>query len=165
MERRPLDIGGMLRAAVRRTERLAQEGSVGVELALSPLPSVVGDEHWLEEVFGNLLENALSHTPAGGRVTIRALPDGGRVVVEVHNTGSHIPPEELPRVFERFYQVDRSRAREGAGLGLAIVREVLAAHGGEVDARSSPTEGTTFAVRLPAKGPILPEAYVRAGSA
>lgn len=165
IERRPLDLVGMLQASVRRAERLAQERGISLALDYRPLPSVQGDEHWLEEVFGNLLDNAIYHTLADGRVTVRARPDGDRVVVEVHNTGSYIPPEELPRVFERFYQVDRSRASQGAGLGLAIVREVVSAHEGEVEATSSRDAGTTFIVRLPAKGRILPEPYARSSRA
>jgi len=165
MERRPLDLGGMLRSSVRRAERAAQEREVSLDLDLLALPTVQGDEHWLEEVFGNLIDNALQHTPPSGRVTVRARPAGARVIVEVHNTGSHIPPEELPRVFERFYQVDRSRASKGAGLGLAIVREVVMAHGGEVEANSSPSDGTTFVVRLPAKGTPSLEPLARASRA
>jgi signal transduction histidine kinase len=149
MERQPLDLLGMLRASARRAGRLAQERAISLDLDLAALPMVRGDEHWLDEVFGNLLENALRHTPDGGRVTVRARSVGGRISVEVHNTGSYIPPEELSRVFERFYQVDRSRASQGAGLGLAIVREVVIAHGGEVEAKSSPDAGTTFVVQLP----------------
>ena len=165
MARRPVDLVGMLQGSVRRAERPAQEREISLDLDLTALPPIQGDEHWLEEVFGNLIDNALHHTPPRGQVTVRARSSGGRVIVEVHNTGSHIPPDELPRVFERFYQVDRSRASEGAGLGLAIVKEVVMAHGGEVEAQSSLKEGTTFVVRLPAKGTPSPEQLARAGRA
>ena len=165
MERRPVDLAGMLRGSARRAERSAQEREVSLDLDLVALPIIQGDEHWLEEVFGNLIDNALQHTPSQGRVTVRARASGGRVIVEVHNTGSHIPTDELSRVFERFYQVDRSRASKGAGLGLAIVKEVVMAHGGEVEAQSSAKDGTTFVVRLPApaKGTPTSEPLARAG--
>jgi signal transduction histidine kinase len=162
MERRPLDLVGLLRGTVRRTQRMAEERGVEIRMEVSTLPSVAGDAHWLEQVFANLLENAIKHTPTGGVVTVRpgsgatsgrpAVRSGApsTVVVGVHNTGSYIPPEDLPRVFERFYQVDRSRSVGGTGLGLAIVSEIVQAHGGTVEAWSERDQGTTFAVSLPA---------------
>ncbi len=111
-----------------------------------------GDERRLEQVFSNLIENALRHTPAGGVITITAATVAdGNVRVGVHNTGSVIPAEDLPRVFERFFQVDRARARKGgsSGLGLSIVSEIVEAHGGSVHAQSSEGSGTEFVVTLP----------------
>jgi len=164
MEREPMDLKELLRASVHRAQRWADEKGVSLGLEVGTLPPILGDGHWLEQVFANLLDNAVKHTPADGLVTVRAHSEpvgssGQRgIVVEVHNTGSCIPPEDLPRVFERFYQVDRSRATVGTGLGLAIVQEIVQAHGGAVSARSDSAVGTAFVVALPAvEGAAAPE--------
>ena len=155
MQQESIDISALISDVVRRARRLATDNSVEVSLESEPVPELVGDAHWLEEVFVNLLENATKHTPAGGRITVHvdsspATPRGSALaVVRVHNTGSYIPPDELPRVFERFYQADRSRSGAGSGLGLAIVSEVVQAHGGHVTVTSDPTSGTAFTVSLP----------------
>ncbi|HEV8638224.1 MAG TPA: HAMP domain-containing sensor histidine kinase [Chloroflexota bacterium] len=149
----PVDLDRLLREAARQAEWLAEASNVQVAVDSRPGALVRGDAHWLAQVFSNLLGNALHHTPPGGRVAVRAQAraEPSEVTVAVHNTGSYIPPEDLPRVFERFFQVDRSRSplAGGSGLGLAIVREIVQAHGGSVDAASDPVSGTTFSVRLP----------------
>jgi signal transduction histidine kinase len=150
-----VDVDGLLRDAVRRLEWQAEAREVRVDVESPISASVRGDAHWLGQIFTNLLDNALKHTPEGGRVAISALTSAHppEVVVTVHNSGSYIPTQDLPRVFERFFQVDRSRTgRGGSGLGLAIVREVVQAHGGRVSASSEIGVGTTFAVRLPLHG-------------
>ena len=166
MELQRLDLADLLRAAVRRMHRQAEERGVEIKLQVQAILPVQGDAHWLEQVFANLLDNAVRHTPAGADVTVCAWATSGRLsrpdgkpvseqseaLVSVHNVGSYIPPEDLPRVFERFYQVDKSRANGGSGLGLAIVREVVQAHGGTVEAASDPKTGTTFVVSLPIGG-------------
>jgi signal transduction histidine kinase len=151
-----VDVDKLLRDAMRRTEWQAESNSVQVDLESPRVATVRGDPHWLGQVFTNLLDNALRHTPNGGRVTLRleAHEQPSEALVTVHNTGSYIPPQDLPRVFERFFQVDRSRSarQHGSGLGLAIVREVVQAHGGQVGATSDHAFGTTFTVRLPLHG-------------
>ena len=105
----------------------------------------------LRQVAGNLVSNAVRHTPAGGEVTIRAGADAGRLTIEVTDTGAGIAPEDLPRVFERFWRSDgsRSRATGGSGLGLAIARQLARAHGGDVTATSRLGEGSTFTIDVP----------------
>jgi signal transduction histidine kinase len=151
-----VDVDKLLRDAMRRQEWHAESKSVQVDLESPRVATVRGDPHWLAQVFTNLLDNALKHTPNGGRVTLRldTREQPLEAVVAVHNSGSYIPPHDLPRVFERFFQVDRSRSarQQGSGLGLAIVREVVQAHGGQVTAASEPAFGTTFTVRLPLHG-------------
>ena len=99
----------------------------------------------------NLLSNALRYTDGGGAVTVSVHADGDHAVLEVRDTGIGIAPEDLPRVFTRFWRGERSRSRAtgGAGIGLSIVKELVQAHGGEVTVSSTPGEGSTFLVSLP----------------
>lgn len=115
------------------------------------LPPVLADRSRLEQVLLNLLQNALRHTPAGGIVALRAASSDARVLVTVADTGVGIPQHDLPHVFERFFRGDSSRAREtgGAGLGLALVLELITAMGGEVSAESTPGRGSAFTIALP----------------
>jgi two-component system phosphate regulon sensor histidine kinase PhoR len=114
--------------------------------------AVSADPDALRQIFTNLFDNALRHTPAGGtiRVSAEVLSDG--VAVAVTDTGNGIPPEHLPRIFERFYRVDSGRARHqgGTGLGLAIVKHLVEAHGGRVEAESVLAKGTTIRLHFPA---------------
>jgi two-component system sensor histidine kinase BaeS len=114
---------------------------------------LIADPVRLRQAIGNLVSNALRYTPPGGRVTVRAAADADEVVFEVVDTGTGIPHEDLPFVFDRFWRADKSRTREtgGSGLGLAIVRHLVTAHGGTV-AVSSPA-GAVFTLRLPRSGP------------
>ena len=114
------------------------------------MPHIVGDIDRLEQVFSNLLDNALKHTPKGGSVSILARKaSAGLVEITVADTGPGIPPEQLPYVFERFYRADALTGKTGTGLGLAIAREIVRAHGGDIEARSAPGAGAQFIVRLP----------------
>jgi two-component system OmpR family sensor kinase len=117
--------------------------------------TVRGDRHWLGQVLWNLVENALRYTPAGGRVTLALSRHGPVAELMVADTGPGIAAEHLPRLFERFYRVDRTRSRQqgGTGLGLAIVQQVVQAHGGQVRVRSQPGEGSTFTIALPVESP------------
>ncbi|HEX8692184.1 MAG TPA: ATP-binding protein [Longimicrobium sp.] len=114
-----------------------------------------GDADRLNEVLGNLLSNAFKFTPSGGRVCLDATRDGTGVVVEVADTGVGIPPSKLPKIFEKFYQVDNDAQPRsvGSGLGLAIAREIVEAHGGTIGAASEVGKGTTFRVVLPERPP------------
>jgi signal transduction histidine kinase len=123
----------------------------------SDLPSVEADLERIHQVLFNLLDNAHRFTPAGGVVTVRAVRDDGSCEVSVHDTGPGIPKEHLPLVFERFYRVDPSRSREdgGTGIGLAIARSVVEAHGGRIWAESEASGGSTFRFVLPIqRGPM-----------
>lgn len=122
-------------------------------------PVVGGDDARLRQVLGNLVRNAVVHTPPGTRVGVAVRTEGGAAVLTVHDDGPGMEPEVAARVFERFYRADASRTRTqaatGSGLGLSIVAALVAAHGGTVDVDSAPGRGTTFTVRLPlrASGP------------
>ncbi|MBA3690642.1 MAG: hypothetical protein H0W82_04405, partial [Actinobacteria bacterium] len=108
------------------------------------------------QVLFNLVNNAVRYTPAGGAVTVSAHPHNGSVEIEVHDSGVGISAEHLPRLFERFYRVDTSRSRaddDGTGIGLAIARSVVEAHGGHIRADSEPGMGSTFTFELPVAPP------------
>jgi signal transduction histidine kinase len=115
------------------------------------LPPVVADSTRLEQILHNLLRNAARHTPPGGIVAVDARTDGPVVIIEVKDTGEGIPSDELPHIWQRFYRTEKTRAEsgDGAGLGLALVKELTEAMGGTVCAESAPGEGSCFAVSLP----------------
>jgi signal transduction histidine kinase len=124
------------------------------------LPPVFLDEHKTRRILSNLLTNAYGFTPEGGQVTVSATIRGGSAVLSVADTGIGIPEAELPRIFDKFRQTDRraAREREGAGLGLSIVRELVRFLGGEVTVESTPGKGATFTVTLPLSDGTAPEA-------
>jgi two-component system phosphate regulon sensor histidine kinase PhoR len=149
----PLGIGSPLRSAAAALAGAAESKGVALELEpIAPeLPPIAGNHERLERVFTNLIENAIKYTPSGGHVQVRAQLSGRTLEVEVEDDGIGIPAVHLPRVFERFYRVDRSRSREmgGTGLGLAIVKHIVRAHGGNVEVESEEGRGALFRVRLP----------------
>ena len=167
MRRMPVPVGEVLRSCVEKQSLRAQSSNVSLAIdAPADLPPIQGDGDRLAQVFTNLIDNALKHTPAGGKVSVsarsmsgssvarRGKPWPGGVEVSVTDTGPGIPPEDLSRIFERFYQVDKSRARSSAsssslGLGLAIAKEIITAHEGSIHAESVLGLETKFVVRLP----------------
>jgi two-component system phosphate regulon sensor histidine kinase PhoR len=122
-------------------------------VAVTGSPVVLGEADAIERLVLNLLENAIKYNRPEGQVSALLSASGPDVLLEVSDTGIGIPPDALPRIFERFYRVDKGRAREegGTGLGLAIVKHVAQAHGGQVEVESRLGRGTTFRVRLPAR--------------
>jgi two-component system phosphate regulon sensor histidine kinase PhoR len=114
-------------------------------------PNVWADETCLAQIFLNLIENAIKYNNLKGSVTVSAREDHGRIVVDVTDTGIGIPEEDLPRIFERFYRVDKARSRQlgGTGLGLSIVKHMVQAIDGEVSVQSVLEEGSTFTISLP----------------
>jgi two-component system phosphate regulon sensor histidine kinase PhoR len=105
----------------------------------------------LEQAVANLVDNAVKYSEPGGRVEVSARANAEALEISVRDQGCGIAREHLPRIFERFYRVDKARSRKlgGTGLGLAIVKHIAQAHGGEVDVKSRPGEGSTFTIRLP----------------
>ena len=128
----------------------AQQG-VDLVIACDPALHVEVDRQLIQRAAGNLVANALAHTPRGGIVRLQAEQDNGALHVRVLDTGTGIPAEDLPRVFDRFYRVDRSRSAGsgGAGLGLAIVKGIVTLHLGTVSIGSIVGEGTTITIRIP----------------
>jgi two-component system phosphate regulon sensor histidine kinase PhoR len=117
---------------------------------LAPGTLALADGELIGRVLSNLLHNACKFTPSGGQVSLTARHEGENVIVSIADTGPGIPPNELNRVFERFYKVDRARGQSGTGLGLAIARHIVEGHGGRIWAESAPGHGATFRFNLPA---------------
>lgn len=147
----PLDLGALLREVVELFADCSPRHHLLIEPAAAP-PALTADRRRLQQVIENLVGNAIRYSPNGGTVTVRAAAADDKVVIEIEDEGIGIPPEELPRVFERFYRV-RSGATSGmpgTGLGLAIVEQLVRAHGGTIDVRSEVGRGSVFRVMLPA---------------
>ena len=151
LERTPVNVSDLARTAVGQFEPVAEAAGVKLTLETSEdVPEVLGDADRLAQVLRNLLSNAIRHTPAGGQVVMRVGRSGEQVTIQVADTGSGIAPEDFPHVFDRFYRGDKSRSRRGggAGLGLAITRQLVTAHGGQIEVASAPGLGTTFSIAL-----------------
>ncbi|RMF80401.1 MAG: HAMP domain-containing protein, partial [Chloroflexi bacterium] len=151
MQTEPIDMGQLTAAVAQRLAIMAHEKHIALDVQANPMPEIAGDGDRLDQVLTNLISNAIKYTPDGGRVQIIAQVANGGVEVVVRDTGVGIPPEDLPRIFERFYQVDKARGpKRGTGLGLAITREIVHAHGGTINVYSEGHgKGTTFTVWLP----------------
>jgi two-component system phosphate regulon sensor histidine kinase PhoR len=144
-------LDALVREETERSLDDARAAGVSVAVDAASRTEVWGSPRDLALLVRNLVDNAISYTPAGGAVTVRVGTEGDRVALRVSDTGIGIPGRDLPRVFERFYRVDRARSRDtgGTGLGLAIVKHVAENHGGSVSVQSELGAGTTFAVSLP----------------
>ncbi|SPL99735.1 integral membrane sensor signal transduction histidine kinase [[Actinomadura] parvosata subsp. kistnae] len=150
----PVDVADLLEQ-IATVHRAAAAGPA-LTVEVTGRPCLDADPVRLRQAVGNLLTNALRHTPAGGRVSLRAHGDADDVLIEVADTGPGIAPEHLPYVFGRFWRAEKSRSRQtgGSGLGLAIVRQLAEAHGGSAAVRSEPGRGATFVLRLPRRTKI-----------
>jgi signal transduction histidine kinase len=148
----PIDTQELLLETRERFSRRAGQADVRLVIEPDETAPIRADARRLEQALANIVDNAVRHTPKGGTVSMRSSRNNGHVDLAVHNTGSYIPPETLPRVFDRFFQVDpaRSRANGNSGLGLAITKEIVDALGGSVAVASSETAGTEFVISLPA---------------
>lgn len=131
-------------------EYVAEGRNIKIAVNVPDTLEVPGDASRLQRALGNLMDNALKHTPEGGSVAISAGGEDGRVMIEVADTGEGIPRNELHRIWERLYRVDKSRSKRGLGLGLSFVKAIVEAHGGTVDVISELTHGSRFTIELPA---------------
>lgn len=150
IEPRTTDIASLAREVFAEFRDRAESGKV--QLTVGPgCQSAWVDPGALGQILSNLFDNALRHTPEGGQITVECKKLDGASEVAVRDTGSGIPHEHLPRVFERFYRVDpgRSRHEGGTGLGLAIVKHLVEAHGGSVSIESAVGRGTSVRMRFP----------------
>jgi two-component system OmpR family sensor kinase len=152
LDRRPVDLLALATDAVHDARSIAPQRGINMEVFDGPgTPEVLGDEARLRQVLGNLMANALQHTPETASVTVRVGTQEDRAVLEVCDEGPGMSPEDAHRVFERFYRADSSRARAsgGSGLGLSIVDSLVYAHGGTVSVTTAPGHGCRFKVSLP----------------
>lgn len=153
VETKSLDIATLAKSTVSSLNKHAIDKKIDLQLTIeNNLPKVHGDEDRLEQVFVNLIENAIKYTPEEGKVFINIYKKDENVVTTVKDTGLGIPKVDLPRIFERFYRVDKARSREmgGTGLGLAIVKHIIQGHGGDIKVESEMGKGTEFLFTLKA---------------
>jgi len=145
----PTRVQDLIEPVVERLQPLAQRSELTLQVQLPEgLPPVLADPDQVRLVVTNLVQNAIKFTPPGGRIVVEATRQGDVVNVSVQDTGVGIPADQLPRVFERFYKGDASRASRGAGLGLAIAKHIVQAHGGEISASSTVGQGSVFRFTL-----------------
>jgi two-component system, OmpR family, sensor kinase len=151
LDRAPVDLLTLATDAVHDAAATSEHHPITMRAPADRPPVVLGDEARLRQVIGNLVGNAVTHTPPGTAVTVTVGIDDDAAVLEVADTGPGLPPEDAARVFERFYRTDpaRSRADGGTGLGLSIVKALVEAHGGAITLETTPGAGARFTVRLP----------------
>jgi two-component system phosphate regulon sensor histidine kinase PhoR len=154
-------VAPLVEAALARLRTFADRQEIGLvaDLPADPLPPIRGDGERLGQLLVNLLHNAVKFSPAGSAVTVSGEMADGQVVLRVEDHGIGIPRADQPRIFERFYKVDRARERSpgGTGLGLAIARHIAEAHGGRIWVQSEEGKGSVFSVALPAGVEAEPE--------
>jgi signal transduction histidine kinase len=153
LERKPIELNQMVEELVVHTKPLADERGVSLRPELNGGASVEADPQRVRQLLLILLDNALTHTPSGGQVSIAVGRQNGRATVAVNDTGSGISAEDLPHVFDRFYRADKARGSDsgGSGLGLAIAKWIVEAHRGDIEITSTTGQGTQVRVSLPAQ--------------
>jgi signal transduction histidine kinase len=151
LRREATDLTDLVRQTVDLYEDLADERGVRIAPRANDEVTVSVDRNRMRQVLANLLDNALKYTPRGGQVEIAASRQGSDALLTVVDTGVGIPADELPHIWNRLYRGDKSRSTRGLGLGLSLVKAIVEAHGGRVDVHSTPGEGTSFELRLPAE--------------
>lgn len=158
LEVKKLSLSDLLQELYLQGKILAEpkQITVALELQVSEEVRLRGDELRLRQLFLNLISNGIKYTPEGGSVTISLAIQDDSALIDIRDTGIGIPDSDLPRIFDRFYRVDKARNRMdgGSGLGLAIVKWIVEAHGGQIEVTSEPGAGSTFSVRLPLAGPL-----------
>jgi len=154
LRRETVDLAELTLETVDRLTGMAERHGVRVEMVESGEAMTEGDPLWIGQIASNLISNAVKYTPREGRVEVRVRPSDGWAELMVRDTGIGIAADDLPHIFDRFYRVDKGRARAtgGTGLGLSITRWATEAHGGEIAVQSTPGEGSVFTVRFPSVG-------------
>ena len=150
LNKHTLKINSLVRQVVQRLQAQSDKKGLTLSIDIEPAaPDLVIDQYRIEQVLVNLVYNAIKFTNPGGVITISVKIRDNEIMVSVNDTGIGIPREELPRVFERFYKVNKARDDEGVGLGLAISRHIITSHGGKIWAESEEGKGSTFFFTLP----------------
>lgn len=150
MEEKEVELQNLLEKIQEDAKILAQMKNISFKLETEPAV-IMGDESRLRQVFFILLDNAIKFTPSGGTIGVSTHKEDGKARLSFTDTGTGIPEKDIPYIFDRFYQVDRSRSREGAGLGLAIAKVIIESHQGHVTVESQPGKGTRFNIDFPLK--------------
>ena len=161
MRMSPIHFEELITGLINRFSPLISAKEIEIYMNVPQLPTFIGDNDYLTRAFGNLLDNAVKHTPNKGTIQFKADADGGSLSIIIFNSGNGIPDEDLPKIFDRFYQTDKTRSgkERGTGLGLAIAREIILSHRGSISVvnnlqtkyptSSTKYEGCTFTVKLP----------------
>ena len=150
------NLAGLIAAVIELYQLVAEDKGIKVTMKVPNELTCVADPNRLRQVLVNLLDNALKYTPNGGEVQFTAHVQGAELIIEVKDNGMGIASEELPRIWERLYRGDKSRAQRGLGLGLSLVKAVVEAHLGGVGVTSDVGNGSIFTVILPAGDPSQP---------
>jgi heavy metal sensor kinase len=149
LDHQPVNVAALVAQVVDLYEHVAEEKQISIIVEVPPLLELSGDAGRLQRALGNLMDNAIKYTPEGGRVTIRATRREEKISIEVADTGDGISKDEMNRIWERLYRVDKSRSQRGLGLGLSFVKAIVEAHGGKVNVVSEIGRGSRFIVELP----------------
>ena len=151
LKKEKISLNSLIERVVKKASPYAVKKQVEINCNLQDIPLVMADEDRIQQVLINLIDNAIKHTSSGKEILIQSKSCEEGVVVSVKDHGPGVPEDELDFIWERFYKVDKSRARGkgGTGLGLAIVKNIIDAHGGKVDARNCPEGGIEFSFYLP----------------
>jgi len=151
LSREEIDISDLVRNACELFGPMAEDKGVSMSCYARERILVNGDTRLLQRMLSNILDNAVKYTPSGGSVEVvsESVKGRGGVAISVKDTGTGIPPSDLPRLFERFYRGDQSRSQAGTGLGLSLARAIARAHGGDISVESRPNQGSTFTITLP----------------
>ena len=152
LKRERIEVSEIVKEMIDFLREASDKKGISIVHDQGPLPvTVQADRNLLEQVFINLLDNAIKYTPEGGRIEISSLQKGQEILVTIRDNGIGIPKEDVTRIFERFYRVDKGRSQEmgGTGLGLSIVKHIIQAHGGRVWAESEMGKGSTFFFTIP----------------
>jgi signal transduction histidine kinase len=153
MSKRYFLINDLIEKTINELDKLAANSKIEIEFTpkIKNNTTVFGDIERIKQVLTNLIDNAIKYTPDNGRIYLETYLYGKDVIIKVEDTGTGIPEKDLPRIFERFYRVDKNRSRdiEGSGLGLSIVKHILELHNSQIKVESTEGKGTKFEFNLP----------------
>ena len=149
LEKKPLEISGLVNVIVNDIKVLADQKNISINFSAQGKITIYGDENQMKRLFINLLDNAIKYTQRNGKVIVSTGPAEDYARIEISDTGTGIPADEIKHVFDRFYRLDKSRHKPGFGIGLSIAKSIVDAHKGKIEVESKMNQGTTFTVLLP----------------